>query len=60
MDRDGIKKRLTEIDGESRRPVRAILSGTADVSDIDTLRNLDKEAVALRDELHRLSFGGAV
>lgn len=46
-----IKARLSEIDSESLRPLRAIQQGNATQSDNDKLTALDTEAVQLRSQL---------
>ena len=49
-----IYARLTAIDSESLRPLRAIAQGTATDYDIEKLKALEDEAVALRQELSSL------
>lgn len=50
-----IMSRLTSIDAESVRPLRAIASGENTEADHNKLAVLDKEAEALRDELATLA-----
>lgn len=50
-----IAARLTQIDLDSVRPLRAKLAGTATASDDDKLAGLESEAAALREELRSLS-----
>lgn len=50
-----IKKRLTEIDTESVRPLRAIRTGNSVAYDDDKLALLDDEATELRSEIAILS-----
>ena len=49
-----IYTRLSEIDVESVRPIRAVTAGTATAFDTDKLAALDTEAEALRLELASL------
>ena len=49
-----IKIRLEEIDGESVRPLRAAVTGTADDYDVKKLKELEAEAEELREELKGL------
>ena len=49
-----IHTRLSEIDVESVRPLRAVTAGTATAFDTDKLAALDTEAEALRLELASL------
>ena len=52
-----IKIRLEEIDGESVRPLRADVTGTADDYDVKKLKELEAEAEELREELRTLNGG---
>ena len=52
-----IKNRLSQIDLESVRPLRAKVSGTSTPEDDATLAALEQEAGALRVELAGLSDG---
>ena len=49
-----IKQRLSEIDTESIRPLRATVDGSATEFDTQKLATLEAEAQALRDELRGL------
>ena len=49
-----ILKRLNEIDQESVRAVRAIVTGISTNEDIEKLTTLETEAVSLRAELRGL------
>ena len=49
-----IKHRLSEIDIESIRPLRAMVDGSATEFDITKLANLEEEATILRKELSSL------
>lgn len=52
---DEIKIRLSEIDNESIRPLRAVTAGTADEYDNQKLNELETEAEELREELRGLT-----
>lgn len=52
-----IERRLDEIDRETTRPIRALISGYATDRDREKIRNLEGEAIALRSELNRLRGG---
>ena len=49
-----IKQRLSEIDTESIRPLRATVDGSATTFDAEKLTALEQEATALRIELKSL------
>lgn len=49
-----IKQRLSEIDTESIRPLRATVDGSATEFDTQKLAALEQEAMSLREEMNSL------
>lgn len=49
-----IKQKLADLDRQAIRPLRAILAGTPTDEDKDKLREIEAQAVALREELAKL------
>lgn len=52
-----IRRQLAELDNQTTRPLRAILAGTSTDEDTDKLREIEAQAVILRDELAELGGG---
>ncbi|MCH5203142.1 MAG: hypothetical protein J1F03_00255 [Oscillospiraceae bacterium] len=52
-----IKQQLTALDNQAIRPLRAILAGTPTDDDKDKLREIEAQAVILRNELAELGGG---
>lgn len=49
-----IKRKLTRLDAQTIRPLRAILAGTSTYKDKDKLEEIEVEAEKLREEMNRL------